>query len=318
MENITLHDPASGATAEVLVSLGFNCHRFSIPHRGRQVDLLWRSPTFLGGGDRPSRSGIPILFPFPGRIRGTTFEWEGKTWSIPAGDNFGNAIHGFVHTRPWRVLEKDRRKIVGQFQASVDDPNLREQWPADFRITASYDLSGGMLRLNYLLENPGDTPLPCGLGLHPYFHVPFLDGDAKHCLALLPGSQRWVLDQILPTGEREHLEKAQEYRAGAAFGNLQLDDVFTDLQFDEGWCRGHVYDPAAKLAVTISFNSAFRECVVFTPPHREAICIEPYTCVPNAAELTAKGIDAGLRVLAPGESFTAAIELTVSEIDLGA
>jgi aldose 1-epimerase len=148
--------------------------------------------------------------------------------------------------------------------------------------------------------------------------VPFLDGDAKHCLALLPGSQRWVLDQMLPTGEREHLEKAQEYRAGAAFGNLQLDDVFTDLQFDEGWCRGHVYDPAAKLAVTISFNSAFRECVVFTPPHREAICIEPYTCVPNAAELTAKGIDAGLRVLAPGESFTAAIELTVSEIDLGA
>lgn len=318
MENITLHDPASGATAEVLVSLGFNCHRFSILHRGRQVDLLWRSPTFLSGSDRPSRSGIPILFPFPGRIRGTTFEWQGKSYSIPAGDNFGNAIHGFVHTRPWRVLEKDRRKIVGQFQASVDDPNLREQWPGDFRITASYDLSGGMLRLNYLIENPGETPLPCGLGLHPYFHVPLLDGDPKNCLALLPGSERWVLDQMLPTGERQPLEQAQEYRAGAAFGSLQLDDVFTGLQFDGGWCRGHVYDPAAKLAVTISFNSTFRECVVFTPPHREAICIEPYTCVPNAAELAGRGIDAGLRVLAPGESFTAAVELTVSEIDLGA
>lgn len=318
MENITLHDPASGATAEVLVSLGFNCHRFSVPHRGRQVDLLWRSPTFLSGSDRPSRSGIPILFPFPGRIRGTTFEWEGKTYNIPAGDAFGNAIHGFVHTRPWRVIEKDRRRVVGQFQASVDDPNLKEQWPSDFRITASYDLSGGMLRLNYLIENPGDTPLPCGLGLHPYFHVPFSDGDPKNCLALLPGNERWVLDQMLPTGERVAIPNAQEYHAGAAFGGLQLDDVFTDLQFDEGWCRGHVYDPAAKLAVTISFSSIFRECVVFTPPHREAICIEPYSCVPNAAELTSRGIDAGLCVLQPGESFTAAVEITVSEIDLGA
>jgi len=318
MENITLHDPASGATAEVLVSLGFNCHRFSLPHRGRQVDLLWRSPTFLSGSDRPSRSGIPILFPFPGRIRGTELTWEGKTYTIPAGDAFGNAIHGFVHTRPWRVLEKDRRRVVGQFQASVDDPNLLTQWPGDFRLTASYDLSGGMLRLNYLIENPGETPLPCGLGLHPYFHVPFSDGEANHCLALLPGNARWVLEGMLPTGERQPLERAQEYHAGAAFAGLQLDDVFTGLQFDDGWCRGHVYDPAARLAVTISFSSVFRECVVFTPPHRQAICIEPYTCVPNAAELTSRGVDAGLRVLQPGELFTAAVEITVSEIDLGA
>ena len=318
MENITLHDPASGATAEVLASLGFNCHRFSVPHRGRQIDLLWRSPTFLSGSDRPSRSGIPILFPFPGRIRGTTYSWEGKTYNIPAGDAFGNAIHGFVHTRPWRVIEKDRRRVVGQFQASVDDSNLLAQWPGDFRLTASYDLSGGMLRLNYLIENPGETPLPCGLGLHPYFHVPFADGDAKNCLALLPGNERWVLDQMMPTGEREPLERALDYHAGAPFGGLQLDDVFTDLKFEDGWCRGHVYDPAAKLAVTISFSNIFRECVVFTPPHREAICIEPYTCVPNAAELTARGIDAGQRVLQPGEALTAAVEITVSEIDLGA
>jgi aldose 1-epimerase len=319
MENVTLHDHASGATAEILVSLGFNCHRFTVPHRGRQVELLWRSPTFLSGVDRPSRSGIPILFPFPGRIRGTEFKWEGKTYTIPAGDAHGNAIHGFVHTRPWRIVEKQQRKLIGQFQASVDDPALLEQWPADFRITASYDLAGGLLRTHYLVENPGNVPLPFGLGLHPYFHVPFLDGDAKNCLVLLPGTQRWVLENMLPTGAREPLRELRQYQAGTPFGGLQLDDVFTGLQFSsDGRCSGHVYDPAAKLAVTISFDNAFRECVVFTPPHREAICIEPYTCVPNAAELTARGLDAGLRILPPGQSFTASMEIAVSEIDLGA
>ncbi|QDU31852.1 Aldose 1-epimerase [Anatilimnocola aggregata] len=318
MENVVLNDPASGASAEVLVSLGFNCHRFTVPHRGRHVDLIWRSPAFLTGTDRPSRSGIPILFPFPGRIRGTEFVWEGKTYHIPASDAYGNAIHGFVHTRPWRVIERDRRSLVGQFQASVDDPALRDQWPADFRITASYDLSGGMLRMVYLIENPSDAPLPCGLGTHPYFHVPFLDGPAKNCLILLPGNERWELEQMLPTGNRNRIDNVVEYRAGTPFGGLQLDDVFTDLDFEDGWCRSHIYDPAAKLALHISFSSTFRECVVFTPPHREAICIEPYTCVPNAAELLGKGIDTGLRVLPPGESFIARVELAVSEIDLSA
>jgi aldose 1-epimerase len=315
-ENVVLNDPGSGATAEVLVSLGFNCHRFTMPHRGRHVDLIWRTPTFLTGTDRPSRSGVPILFPFPGRIRGTKFEWEGKTYNLPAGDALGNAIHGFCHNRPWRVIDKDRRSVTGQFHASVDDPSLKEQWPADFRITARYDLSGGILRMHYLIENPGDTPLPCGLGTHPYFHLPFLDGPAKNCLVLLPGNERWELDNMLPTGQRLPLENVAQLRAGAPFGGLQFDDVFTDLDYDDGWCRGHIYDPSAKLALHISFSSEFRECVVFTPPHREAICIEPYTCVPNAAELQARGIETGLRILPPGESFTAKVEFAVSEVDL--
>lgn len=317
MENITLHDPASGAVAEVLVSLGFNCHRFMVPHRGQQVEVLWRTDSFLSGADRPSRSGVPILFPFPGRIRGTTFVWEGKDYTIPAGDALGNAIHGFVHTRPWRVIEREKRRLVGQFQASIDDPQLLEQWPADFRLTAEYDLSGGLLRMNYLIENPGQTPLPFGFGTHPYFHVPLLGGSADRCLVLLPGREKWELDQMLPTGKRLPLEDVTQYKVGAPFGTLQLDDVFTDLEFDDGWCRGHVYDPKAQLAVHISFSKAFRECVVFTPPHREAICIEPYTCVPNAAELTAQGIDAGLHLLPPGEQFIARVEFAVSEIALG-
>jgi aldose 1-epimerase len=316
MNNITLHDPGSGATAEVLASLGFNCHRFSVPHRGRQVEVLWRTESFLSGADRPSRSGVPILFPFPGRLRGTTFVWEGKEYNIPAGDAFGNAIHGFVHTRPWRVLEKDRRRVVGQFQASVDDPALLEQWPADFRITADYDLSGGILRMSYLIENPGSQPLPFGFGTHPYFRVPLLDGQANACLVLLPGRERWELEQMLPTGKRGPIENVVQYKVGAPFGGVELDAVFTGLEFDDGWCRGHVYDPAAQFAVHVSFSDVFRECVVFTPPHREAICIEPYTCVPNAAELTAQGIDAGLRILAPGESLTAEVEFAVSEIAL--
>ena len=61
----------------------------------------------------------------------------------------------------------------------------------------------------------------------------------------------------------------------------------------------------------MSFDRAFRECVVYTPPHREAICIEPYTCVPDSLQLERQGVNAGLRVLAPGESFQTRIDIRI-------
>ena len=57
------------------------------------------------------------------------------------------------------------------------------------------------------------------------------------------------------------------------------------------------------------FGKPFRECVVFIPPHREAICLEPYTAVPNAFELTERGIDAGLAELSTGESTEVQVEI---------
>ena len=43
----------------------------------------------------------------------------------------------------------------------------------------------------------------------------------------------------------------------------------------------------------------------------EAICIEPYTAVPDAYSLSERGINAGLRILEPGETFTT-VELKIN------
>jgi aldose 1-epimerase len=51
--------------------------------------------------------------------------------------------------------------------------------------------------------------------------------------------------------------------------------------------------------------------VVFTPPHREAVCLEPYTCMTDAINLQQRGVEAGWRVLPPGESWTSVVELRV-------
>ena len=313
MENITLHDPASGATAEVLVSLGFNCHRFSIPHRGRQVDLLWRSPTFLSGGDRPSRSGIPILFPFPGRIRGTTFEWEGKTWSIPAGDNFGNAIHGFVYNRPWRLVEQTANRAVGEFQAAVDDAIILQQWPADFRIRVSYEVRGRELVSEIYYENPGTNRLPCGFATHAYFLLPLVErGVPEQTLVTVPASEVWEAEQMLATGRKLPAGGDLNLAGGNPLAGRKFDTYFTHLHADaDGKLRTKLTDPTSGRTLTQTFDESFKHCVVYTPGHREAICIEPYTSMADALRLEAAGHATGLQILEPGQSFETTIVLDV-------
>jgi aldose 1-epimerase len=59
-------------------------------------------------------------------------------------------------------------------------------------------------------------------------------------------------------------------------------------------------------------SPAFRELLVFTPPHRQAVCLEPYTCVTDAINLQARGIDAGLLVLPPGGQWSGVVDMVVS------
>jgi len=202
--------------------------------------------------------------------------------------------------------------VVGQFHAWRDDPSLKARWPADFRITANYALAGNLLRAKYTIENPCDLSLPCGFGTHPYFHVPLGGGKADDCVVRLPVSARWELKDMLPTGRRLELADAAALQAGRPYGELKLDDAFTGLQVSDGWSSASIHDPTSGRTMTQRFDSTFRECVVYTPPHREAICIEPLTCVPNCFALSSQGIDAGLKIIPPGGSITARVEIGVS------
>ena len=193
VENITIRDPHSGTTARVLTGLGSNLYSLCVPIGDREVDLLWAAEDFGRGTERPSGSGIPILFPFPGRIAGTGFEWEEKSYALEAGDAFGNAIHGFVYNRPWRVTAQTESSLTTQFQASVDDATILERWPADFKITMVYELHDRTLELRCTVENPDSRPLPFGLGFHPYFRLPLLGGHADECTKV--GITRHVADR---------------------------------------------------------------------------------------------------------------------------
>lgn len=312
VENVVLTDSKTGSKASILVGFGFNCYEFITKIAGQEVDVLWSAPGFASGNERPSGSGIPLLFPFPGRLRGTTFTWDGKEYKFEAGDGRTNAIHGFVLSRPWRIIEQTESKVTGQFQASVDAPEILNQWPADFRVTGTYELVGNCLTSRFHFENPDDKPLPCGFGTHPYFRLPLGGSNADLCRVTIPASKQWQLVDMLPTGECSTLEKAAEYQAGLQFNDMTFDDVFGALQFDGEECVSDIFDPESNAKVIMRFDQSFRELVVYTPPHREAVCVEPYTCVPGMLGGDTPDVEFGLRVLQPGDSFTSRVDIEVA------
>ncbi|HEX5445191.1 MAG TPA: aldose 1-epimerase [Pirellulales bacterium] len=312
MESITLTDAATGASAKILSGLGFNCYSFQPVLQGQAIEVLWSEDGFSSGQCKPSHSGIPILFPFPGRLRGSHLAYEGQTYPLGSDDGRGNAIHGFVLNRPWRIVENLPHRVVGEFHASADEPGLIRRWPADFRLSVAYEVRGNALSAEIQVHNPGATRLPFGLGLHPYFRVPLAStGQPDLCRVTVPASEYWELSAMLPTGRRLPAAGPRALAAGMTFQQMQLDDVLTALTTDAGECQAAIEDPASGRTLALRFDAAFRECVVYNPPHREAVCIEPYTCVPDAYELQATGIDAGLRFLQPGDVFQTRFEINV-------
>jgi len=310
LESIELVEKTSGATAKILPGLGFNCYSFVASPAGEPIEVLWSHPEFTQGTVKPSKCGIPLLFPFAGRIRGTSFRYKEKDYPLEVGDQLGNAIHGFVISRPWRVIERSESHAVGQFQASIDDSALLASWPADFRITVSYKLVGHALESVITVENPGERPLPFGLGTHGYFRVPIgAGGDAANCKLVVPIQTNWELIDLRPTGRVTPTDLAADLQKGMTIGQTKLDNVFSGVIFNDGLCQCRVEDPASRRQIVLAFSDLFPHCVVFNPPHREAVCIEPYTTVPDPFSLLEMGVDPNLRVLPPGASWQAEIRL---------
>jgi len=158
--------------------------------------------------------------------------------------------------------------------------------------------------------NPGKGPLPFGLGLHPYFRVPLGPvGRPDDCQVTVPASEYWQLENMLPTGKRLPADGPRGLARGLRFGEARLDDIFTGLSYSDGWCRATLEDPSHGRLLEVVFSEQFRNCVVYNPPHREAICIEPYTTVPDAFSLASQGVETGLNLLQPGQTWRAQVEI---------
>jgi aldose 1-epimerase len=218
----------------------------------------------------------------------------------------------------WRVVGTkaagDAASVTGRFRLADDLPASAGQWPSDFELTLTYTLTSGGLRVDAAVGNRGAELLPFGLGYHPYFRLPGVtDADVGGHVLTAHVDHVWAADAAnLPTGERQPLPPDLDFHTPRPIGATQLDHVLTGVTAKAG--PGGLVEvatlshPASPGRLRVLADPAFRELVLFTPAHRQAVAIEPYTCAADASHLQARGIDSGWRALAPGGQWEAAVE----------
>lgn len=309
-----LEDAVAGSQAWVAPELGLNAYRFSLERAEEEVPIIDPPPTLADLAADPSGYGVPLLFPFPGRIPGGRLTFGGREFQLETEREGDVALHGFVLRRPWRVIGSGTSAHEGALLVarleSAAFPELAEQYPSAFRLDVTYRLRAWTLTVEARAENIGGEPLPVGYGVHPYLRAPLGPGaSAGGCTISVPVSRRWELECLVPTGRLLPLE--EDLAAGVSLEGRSFDNLYTGLLADGGVSRAVLGDTEAGLAVVVEAGAGFRNWVVYTPP-RPAVCLEPWTCIPNAANLAALGhLDAGLDVLAPGESQSWTVRMTV-------
>jgi len=298
--------------ARILPSVGFNCIGFNC----QGVEVIYAPPDADALKERPSGFGVPILFPFPNRIEGGRFTFDGETVQLDVPAAAPHAIHGYVLDKVWEVVgsgcsEEDGAWVTCKI-ASRDFSEVSRQFPFPFEVTGTYRLKDSVLSLEIRGVNVGEKGMPAGLGLHPYFPLPMCEGGTREgCRVKVPANKFWPLrEDCIPTGEKCEVCGKYDLRSSVQMSDRTYDDVWTDVIKVDGWSRCEYSDPLAGTRLRIEANEVFREWVVYAPGDKPVLCFEPYTCVTNAVNLEAEQVDAGLVRLAPGEGLGGVVRIS--------
>lgn len=222
-----------------------------------------------------------VLIPWPNRIAGGVYEFDGQRHQLPLTDPAaGNAIHGLVRWRQWSVRAHEPDRVVMEHLL-----NPQPGYPFTLELTITYALSPDGLSVDTTARNAGDRPCPFGAGAHPYLTLETAPVDSLRLM--VPAATVLTSDDHgIPTGSRPTAGTEDDFRELREIGATVMDHAFTDLvRDDDGMARAVLTDGSRALELTV--DAAYTHLMVFTGDSladvsRRAVAIEPMTCPPNS------------------------------------
>ncbi len=257
----------------------------SLTHRG--IEVLRTMPA--GSADPLAAACFPLV-PYANRIAGGRFAWGGREVQLPL--NFPPeqaSIHGHGWQAAWQVASQRG------FKCALDQlHDGRTGWPWVYRAAQRVMLGRQGCAISLVLTNLGDTPMPAGLGLHPYFRR-----RPESRLTFAARAIVAVDEACLPTGETVAPGLFGAFERGAALPAETIDHCFT------GWSgSATITDDLGTITVTASGAPHLH---LYAPGDGSALCLEPVSHAPDAVNRD----PAGMTVLPPGCSASLRMEISV-------
>jgi aldose 1-epimerase len=234
-----------------------------------------------------------ILFPFPNRLKGGKYNFEGKSYQFPINEKItNNALHGFAKHQVFSLEKINCSKNQAEIHCRHQNKGNNPAYPFAFRLDVKMRISDpDSFEIELLFKNESSQKILVGLGWHPYFNC---FGNLDQVSLQMPHCQFVEIDEFaIPTKERfDYTYFKNQHK----FGNAVLDNAF-ELQDSKGKATVTLISELGKLIYWQETGyGKYNFLQIFTPPQRKSIAIEPMTC-----NIDAFNNGEGLIVLKPKE-----------------
>lgn len=248
----------------------------------------------------------PILFPFIGRLKDSTYRLHGVPYTI--------STHGFARDMDFEVVEQKGDQVSFRL---TDTPQTRAVYPFAFTLTVTYSLKGSELTKTHQVLNRSQEEMLYELGAHDGFRVPVGEGLTMADYSLrLPGLDKvsfYGMDENLmltPKGEEISLSDSALPLTPAAFG---LDTMILDTPSQaQALLCDHQGNPRVGLTFPdFPYLGLWTQAKPFDTGY---VCIEPWSTLPDGVFMGRElGDKTGIRRLAPGQSEELTYTTTIYE-----
>ncbi len=272
-----LSDRAAQSRLEVVPERGGIITRWCI----QEQEILYLDASRFADPNRSVRGGIPILFPICGNLPDNTYQHQGQTYSLKQ--------HGFARDLPWQVTEQNVHDCASLTLVLHSNERTRAVYPFEFQLTFTYGLQGNRLIIQQGYTNYSAEPMPCSMGLHPYFWI----SDKSQLEFDIPATQT----------QDQHTKGVQPFSGTFDF---EIDEI--DVGFHPLFRRSAtVRDRARSLQLSLQYHETYTHLVFWTVKGKEYYCLEPWSAPRNALNTGEQ-----LSYVAPGATLETNVILRVA------
>lgn len=278
---------------ELLASVGGRAHRI----RAFGRDLLRAPDDPATHAEDPFFHGWYSMVPWTNRVPDGRLDLpppEGGVVQLPSNYPDGSALHGHAVSAPWSVVEPGVFEFA--YPAGGEFPwayTATQRWAVD-------GVDGATLTQELSVRNEADTPMPAGLGIHPWWVA---DGGLE---VHVPARAAYHCEDGLAIGPPHPTDDPP--RGPVAWG---VDHLFTDLAEHAVVLRWPEWD----IQATLAFSPTADHLHVAAFERAGAVAVEPVTHAGDGHRRLRDGEPGAIDVIAPGETLSVTYRLTVSRAE---
>ena len=247
--------------------LGAGLHQFS--YKGKEV--LRTAPASVS---TPLQQALFLMLPYCSYIKEGHFNYFGIHRTVPTNTaDRTDPIHGDGWLAPWQIVHqtKTEAELIYNHQKTTG-------FPFDYTAKVTYTLLENTLNITLSVSNPSALPMPCGMGVHPYFLHPSSAKIEFTSTHIWHHKQDPIFDRPYPVPTQWD------------FSQPRLIKEDFDTAFG-GWNgKASVLYPDERLKINIAATDIFHHVILYAPTKVDFFCLEPVSNTPDAFNLAAYGV----------------------------